>query len=113
MRVFNLPSQLRAPAPVVNDFEDRDVSDFTFNGGQFALATRGSDDVLAQSATNGLAIAMLNDTDWTDYQRVEADITPTFGGTGSWVGLVARYVDANNYYYVAIRDNRLMASTSA
>ena len=55
--------------------------------------------MLAQSASNGLAIALLNDTDWTDEQRVEADITPTFG-TGSWVGLVARYVDADNYYYV-------------
>ena len=60
--MFNLPSQLRAPAPVVNDFEDRDVSDFTFTGGQFALATRGSDDVLAQSSSNGLAIAALDDT---------------------------------------------------
>ena len=106
VRVFNLPSQLRAPTPIVNDFEDRDVSDFTLHGGQFALAMRGSDDVLAQSATNGLAIAVLSGSDWTDDQRVEADITPTFGGTGSWVGLVARYVDADNYYYVAIRDNR-------
>ncbi len=73
---------------------------------QFALATRGSDDVLAQSSSNGLAIAVLSDSDWTDDQRVEADITPTFSGTGSWVGLVARYVDADNYYYVAIRDNQ-------
>ena len=69
--MFTLPSQMRAPAPVVNDFEDRNVSDFTFSGGQFALATRGSDDVLAQGATSGLAIATLNDTDWTDYQRVK------------------------------------------
>jgi hypothetical protein len=105
VRVYNLPAPLRAPAPVVNDFEDRNISDLTFSGGQFALATRGSDDVLAQSASNGLAIALANGTDWTDYQRVEADITPTFSGTGSWVGLVARYVDANNYYYLAIRDN--------
>jgi hypothetical protein len=94
---------MRAPAPVVNNFEDRDVSDFTFTGGQFALARRGSDDVLAQSLGNGLAIATLDDTDWTDYQRVQADITPTFGGTGSWVGLVARYVDANNYYSFVAR----------
>ena len=41
MQVFNLPSQLRVPVPIVNDFEDRDASDFTFSGGQFALATRG------------------------------------------------------------------------
>jgi len=103
VRVFTLPSPMRAPAPVVNDFEDRDASDFTFTGGQFALATRGSDDVLSQSSSNGLAVATLDDTDWTDYQRVQADITPSFGGTGSWVGLVARYVDANNYYSFVAR----------
>jgi len=105
VRVHNLPAPLRAPPPVVNDFEERDISDLTFSGGQFALATRGSDDVLAQNSSSGLAVALANGTDWTDYQRVEADITPTFSGTGSWVGLVARYVDANNYYYLAIRDN--------
>ena len=105
VRVHNLPAPLRAPAPVVNDFEDRNISDLSFSGGQFALATRGADDVLAQNASNGLAVALVNGTDWTDYQRVEADITPTLSSTGSWVGLVARYVDANNYYYLAIRDN--------
>lgn len=104
VRIYDLP-QRRLPTPVVNDFEDRNVSDFTFASGQFALATRGSDDVLAQSGTAGLAIALLNGTDWTDDQRVEADITPTFG-SDSWVGLVARYVDADNYYYLAVRDNK-------
>ena len=63
--MFNLPTQLRAPAPIVNDFEDRNVSDLTFNGGQFALATRGTDDVLAQNSSSGLAIALLTDSDWT------------------------------------------------
>ncbi len=106
VHVFTLPAQMRVPAPVVNNFEDRDASDFTFTGGQFALAARGSDDVLAQSATGGLAIATVNDTDWTYYQRVEADVTTSFGGTGSWVGLVARYVDANNYYYAVVRANK-------
>jgi hypothetical protein len=106
VRVFNLASQLRAPNPIVNDFEDRDASDLTFYGGQFALATRGTGrDVLAQSATNALAIAVFTGSDWPDDQRVEADVTPTFTSAGSWVGLVARYVDANNYYYLAIRSN--------
>jgi hypothetical protein len=105
VRIFRLPDPLPAPAPVVSDFEDRDVSDFSFAGGQFALATRGSDDVLAQNATSGIAIGLLGGTDWTDHQRVEADITPDFGGAGSWVGLVARYVDANNYYYLAVRSD--------
>jgi hypothetical protein len=105
VRVHNLPAPLRAPAPVVNDFEDRNISDLTFSGGQFAVATHGSDEVLVQNASNGLAVALANGTDWTDYQRVAADITPTFSGSGSWVALVARYVDANNFYYLAIRDN--------
>ncbi len=104
VQVFNLPSQMRAPVPIVNDFEDRDISGFTFSGGQFALATRGSDDVLVQSSTNGRAVAVLSDSDWTDHQRVEADITPTYG-TGGWVGLVARYIDADNYYYTVLRPN--------
>jgi hypothetical protein len=105
VQVLTLPTQLRAPAPLVNDFEDRDVSDFTFSGGQFGLATRGADDVLVQSASTGLAIGVMSDSDWIDMQRVEVDVTPTYG-TGGWVGLVARYVDAENYYYVRIRDDR-------
>jgi hypothetical protein len=101
--VFYLPTPLAAAHSIVNDFEERDSSDFTFNSGQFALATRGSDDVLAQTSTGGLSLALATDSDWTYFQRVEAHIAPTFAATGGWVGLVARYVDANNYYYVAIR----------
>ena len=105
VEVFTLPTQLRAPQPVANDFEDRNVSDLTFNSGQFALATRGTDDVLAQNSSSALAIALVSNTDWTDYQRIEAQITPTFGTGDSWAGLVARYVDANNYYFAVIRAN--------
>ena len=104
VQVFDLPAPLRAPPPVVNDFEDRDISGLTFSGGQFALARRGSDDVLEQSHANGLAVALVNDSDWTDLQRVEVDITATLTGD-SWVGAVARYIDADNYYYVAVRGN--------
>lgn len=103
--VFNLPAQLKAPAPIVDDFVDRDLSTYTFNGGQFALATRGADDVLAQNYANGLAVALVNNSGWTDSQRIEADIAPTFSVAGGWVGLVAKYVDADNYYFVAIRND--------
>lgn len=103
--VFNLPAELKAHAPIVDDFEDRDLSGFTFSGGQFALATRGADDVLAQNYANGLAVALVNDSDWADSQRIEADIAPTFSVAGGWVGLVAKYVDAENYYFVAIRND--------
>jgi hypothetical protein len=101
--VFVLPTPLKAPPPIATDFENRNLSAFTFTGGQYALATRGTDDVLTQTSGTGLAVALLNDSDWSDLQRIETDIAPIPSGTGGWVGLVARYVDADNYYYVAIR----------
>ena len=103
--VFVLPEPLAAPPPIPDDFENRDTSDFTFASGQFALAARGSNDVLAQTSTADLSVALANDSDWNNYQRIEAHIAPTFGATDGWVGLVARYTDANNYYFVAVRNN--------
>ena len=64
--------------------------------------------MLAQSYANGLAVALVNNTDWSDSQRVEADISPTFSTAGGWAGLVARYVDADNYYFVAIRNDNTL-----
>jgi hypothetical protein len=31
----------------------------------------------------------VTDGDWTDFQRVEAEISPTFGAGDSWAGLIA------------------------
>jgi hypothetical protein len=40
-------------------------------------------------------------------QIVTADITPrTFATSTSWVGLMARYVDNRNYYYVVLRNGK-------
>jgi hypothetical protein len=105
VQVFTLPTPLIPPSPIVDNFETHDLSEFTFNGGQFALAQRGSNDVLAQNSANGMAIALTNDSDWTDYQSIEADITPAYSNSDSWVGLVVRYVDANNFYYAVVRKN--------
>lgn len=105
IQVYDLPAQLAAPTPIVDDFEDGRASDFTFSGGQFALARRGSNEVLAQGSASGLALALANDSDWTKDQIVEADITGANSNSDSWVGLVARYIDANNFYYLAVRDD--------
>jgi hypothetical protein len=47
----------------------------------------------------------VNDSDWNYYQRVEADIAPVLGTADAWVGLVARYTDADNYYFAAVRND--------
>ena len=101
--VYALPTGLKAPPQILNDFEDQDLSDFTFAGGQYALATRGSDDVLAQNSATGYAFALVDGSETSGLQRVEADIDPTYVATNGWVGLVVRYVDAYNYYFVAAR----------
>ncbi len=103
VQVYSLPTPLIPPSPIVNDFESQDVSRFSFHGGQFALARRGSDDVLAQNSASGMAIAVEDDSDWTYYQSIEADITPASTGSGSWTGLVLRYQDTNNFYYGSVR----------
>jgi hypothetical protein len=108
VEVFTLPTPLRAPAPVVNDFEDLDASDFEVVRGQFAVASRGGNDVFAQGSTSVFAVALVEQSDWADYQRVEADVVPTFGAAGSWVGAVANYVDRNNYYYLAVYGDNSM-----
>jgi len=111
--VFVLPSEPKAPLPLANDFEDQDISDFTFHtmsgSGQYSLATRGTDDVLEMNhSTGGLGIALMEGSETTGRQRVEADITPSFPLTRGWVGLVARYVDADNYYYVTLQRDTLL-----
>ena len=104
VQVFNLPTPLEGPSTIVNNFEERDLSGFTFEGGQFALATRGTNDVLERTNVTGVGVALVNDSDSGGFQRIEAVIAPTYSGAG-WAGVVVRYVDADNYYYVAFRND--------
>ena len=104
VQVFNLPTPLEGPSTIVNDFEQRDLSGFTFEGGQFALATRGTNDVLERTNVTGVGVALVNGSDSGGFQRIEAALTPNYSGAG-WVGVVVRYVDADNYYYVAFRND--------
>jgi hypothetical protein len=103
--IFDLPSPVSAPPPVVDDFENGNITDFTFYGGQFALASRGSNHVLAQGNSSGLAIAVANDSESATDQIAETDFTTANSNSDSWVGLVAKYVDANNFYYLAVYNN--------
>jgi hypothetical protein len=107
LRFFTLPTPIVAPDAVANDFEARDVSDIQQSAGSgFALVNSGANYVYRQSATGGESHAVLTHTDWTDYQFIEADITPTaFDGNDRWFGLAVRYVDENNFYYVTLRSS--------
>jgi hypothetical protein len=109
--IFDLPTDLTQPATVQDNFEDGNASDWTpLAGSSFSIATTHSR-VYRQSSTVGNAASIWGNTDRTN-QAVDADIKPTAyaASTGDkWFGLVARYLDANNYYYVTLRNNNTVS----
>ena len=59
---------------------------------------------LAQSSTNSTARAIVGDV--TDDQVLQTKLSIQSFATGSaWAGLMARFVDTRNYYYVSVRAN--------
>jgi hypothetical protein len=106
-----LPTPLATPAAITNDFNARDVSGIQQEpGSQFALAGNVYNFLYRQSSTTGESVAVLSDSDWRNYQSIEADITPTaFDGADRYIGLAVRYVDIGNNYYVTWRSSGVLA----
>jgi hypothetical protein len=101
--VYDLPQTLTPTTATLHDFENG-TQGWTALTGQFAVAVRGATHVYRQSSLAGDAVA-LNSADLKT-TLITADVRPTaFDGDSRWVGLVARYVDANNMYYMTIRSN--------
>jgi hypothetical protein len=74
-----------------------------------ALAGNVNNYLYRQSATTGESVAVLTNSDWSRYQSIEADITPTaFDGADRYVGLAVRYQDVSNNYYVVWRSSNVL-----
>lgn len=100
---FDLPATYTQPPVTQDDFENGASSGWVVKAGQFAVATDGATRVYRQSNLAGDFGAVLAG-DYTN-ETVSADIRMNaFNGDDRWVGLVARYVDENNYYYVTLRN---------
>lgn len=102
--IYETPSNLDRPALAQDDFQDGDANGWvTTPGSLFAVASSGTFRFYRQTATAGNAAALWQATVGSD-QAIQADITPrAFNGADRWFGLVTRYTDANNYYYVTAR----------
>jgi len=104
--VFDLPASLTEMTTKQDNFEDGSAVDWTqTTGSSFTVATTSTSRVFRQLSDTGNSAATLNGTNWTN-QAVVADIKPTAYAAGAgdrWFGLVARYTDASNYYYVTLR----------
>jgi hypothetical protein len=107
--VYTLPQQLLPnPAMVQEDFED-DVADGWVaqpNSTFVVTSIRGSR-MYRQTSTVGNATSIYQNADW-DRQSIQADVTPRAYATGTgdrWFGLMVRYTDANNFYYITVRNS--------
>jgi hypothetical protein len=104
LREFELPASFVVPALVQSDFESGAAQWTPRPGSRFSVVSDGTTHVYRQSSTDGDA-ASVHSADRTD-QSISADITPVaFDGDDRWVGLMARYTDDDNYYYVTIRNS--------
>jgi hypothetical protein len=101
--IFELPATMQRPSLLQDDFQDGNAQGWTALGGTFGVASSGTSLVYRQSNTTGNATSLLSNVSHND-QSIQADIIPrAFDGADRWFGLVARYVNASNYYYVTAR----------
>lgn len=104
--VWDLPETFGSPAPVMEDFESA-VEGWATPWGRFSVAQRGATHVFRSSA-GGNAVAV-HPADFTA-TTITADIRPNlFQDSTRWVGLMARYIDENNHYYLTIRGNNTIS----
>jgi len=109
VHVFELPTAFGTSAPQYDNFENGASQWTPQSGAQFAIAASGTNHVYRQSSVAGDARAILGNANWRD-QAIEADIRPTqFSGNDRWVGLITRYQDAQNFWYVTLRSSGSVA----
>jgi hypothetical protein len=103
--VYNLPASFEAPALVQDDFQTGAAAQWTpLPGSQFTVTSNGTTQVFRQSSLVGDAGAVFSTS--RTHQSVSADIRPTaFNGPDRWFGLMTRYSDNANYYYVTVRSS--------
>ncbi len=101
---YNLPADIANRRAIANNFDARDISSFsTTAGSEYTLAGNSSNTVLRQSHRTADTAAVLETSEWADYQAIEADLKPNaFSRANSWLGLAVRYIDENNYYFVSL-----------
>lgn len=101
--IFELPATMDRPSLLQDDFQDGNAQGWMPLGGSFGVVSNGTSLVYRQSNTAANAAALLANANYGD-QSIQADIVPrAFDGTDRWFGLVARYVNSANYYYVTAR----------
>ena len=96
-----------------DDFQDGNANGWTRSSGTWAVVTDGS---LAyrQSGTSADSNSRIGSSSWTNYS-VQARVKPiAYNGADRYVGLMARVVNSNHYYFFALQNgNRLLLGKRA
>jgi hypothetical protein len=109
--VYASPAASSIPQ-LTDDFSDGSAADWTSTGGTWSVVSSGGSNVYKQ---NDATSALLSRASWNTTiagadQAVQATVKvssfpPT--STASFVSLHARYLDANNNYYVTLRNTKV------
>lgn len=90
-----------------DSFQDGNANGWTPNGGTWSVVTDGSY-VYRQTNNTGTWNSTAGSASWSSY-AVEARIKPlSFNGTDRSVSLHGRRSDANNHYYVSLRNSNIL-----
>jgi len=101
--IYQLPVALVAPPAIANNFDARDVSGLTETPGTFVVSGDAPSYVYRQPVIGTDAVASFNNTDWQDFQYIEADMRPIARQFGeSWTGIAVRYLDDDNFYFAGV-----------
>jgi hypothetical protein len=104
--IFELPTEFADPQPRLESFESGSANWTASAGSQFAVVRPSPvNAVYRQASLAGESKAVLGNSSLM-HQAIEADVKPTaFDCADCWVGVATRYVDADNYYYVTLRQS--------
>jgi pectate lyase len=108
--VFRVPANLAQPAIVQDDFADANSAGWIQSSPTWTVPVAYGSRVFRQTSTTNARFATLSQINWSNV-AIEADVRPlAFNGSDRWVGLLARHVDSQHYYYVSLRNNTHPAS---
>src|SRR4030095_1785160 len=84
-----------------DDFQSGNSNAWSKSSGTWVIVTDGSL-VMRQTSTSVDSRARAGSTSWTNYS-VQARVKPiAFNGTNRYVGLIARAINSNHFYYLAL-----------
>jgi len=98
---FNFATSAQVSTLFSDNFESGNSNAWSKSSGTWVVVTDGSL-VLRQTGTSADSRARAGSTSWTNYS-VQARVKPiAFNGSNRYVGLIARAINSNHFYYLAL-----------